>query len=103
MILVCKYWFKIAYESDSKLYAFDTQLTVHNFIKYMENILRIDFQIGEEYEIEIVESGEKNGEKDREKGKAINICDYNEQAVIGVMFGTSNTFYVRKIRIVTRI
>ena len=56
MILVCKYWFKIAYESDSKLYAFDTQLTVHNFIRYIENTLKVDFQIGEEYAIEIVES-----------------------------------------------
>jgi len=99
MRLLCEYWFKIAYESDSKLYAFDPQLTVHNFIRYIENTLRIDFQIGEEYAIEIVESGVKNGEK----GKAINIGDYNEQDIIGVKFGTSNAFYIRKIRIVTRI
>lgn len=89
MRLLCKYWFKIAYESDSKLYVLDPHTTVHDFIRYIENTLRIDFEIGEEYAIEIVESG-KNGEK----GKAINANDYNEQDIIGMKFGTSNAFYV---------
>jgi len=93
--LKCIYYFKIAYETFTKSYEFHPMITVEEFIKQATDKILIDFQISEEYAVEIVEAGHSNNcnGKDPEQYNAVqpsHVLIYNK-------LGKNNAFYIRKV------
>jgi hypothetical protein len=89
------FYFKLAFTCQTKYYYVNTNISVNKFINNMKNRIINDFDIGNEYDIEIVEVGNPNNINGRlaELAPAIEPSELTLREI----YGKNMSFYIRKI------
>lgn len=89
-------YFKMVYTCKTINYNIDSNMTIANFINYVKQKIRVDFNIDNNIGIEIVESGQFNNENGRDAELATAL--YSSDITIREKYGNNYknlAFYIR--------
>lgn len=92
------FYFKLAYTCQTINYDIDLNMSIENFINYVKDKIRVDFNIDNNYDIEIVKAGNPdniNGH-DAELAPALEATNYTILQTYGDNY-KQTAFYIRKI------
>ena len=92
------FYFKLAYTCQTINYDINLDMPIENFINYVKDKIRIDFNIDNNYDIEIVKAGNPdniNGH-DAELAPALEATNYTILQTYGDNY-KQTAFYIRKI------
>jgi hypothetical protein len=92
------FYFKLAYTCQTINYDIDLDMSIENFINYVKDKIRVDFDIDNNYDIEIVKAGNPdniNGH-DAELAPALEATNYTILQTYGDNY-KQIAFYIRKI------
>ena len=98
------FYFKLAYTCQTINYDIDLDMSIVNFINYVKDKIRVDFNIDNNYDIEIVKAGNPdniNGH-DSELAPALEATNYTILQTYGDNY-KQTAFYIRKINRPLRI
>ena len=98
------FYFKLAYTCQTINYDIDLDMSIVNFINYVKDKIRVDFNIDNNYDIEIVKAGNPdniNGH-DAELAPALEATNYTILQTYGDNY-KQTAFYIRKINRPLRI
>jgi len=92
------FYFKLAYTCQTINYDINLDMPIREFINYVKEKIRIDFNIDNNYDIEIVESGQFNNVNGRnaELAPALEATTYTILQTYGDNY-KQTAFYIRKI------
>lgn len=92
------FYFKLAYTCQTINYDINLEMSIENFINYVKDKIRVDFNIDNNYDIEIVKAGNPdniNGH-DAELAPALEATNYTILQTYGDNY-KQTAFYIRKI------
>ena len=92
------FYFKLAYTCQTINYDINLDMSIENFINYVKDKIRVDFNIDNNYDIEIVKAGNPdniNGH-DAELAPALEATNYTILQTYGDNY-KQTAFYIRKI------
>jgi len=98
------FYFKLAYTCQTINYDINLDMSIENFINYVKDKIRVDFNIDNNYDIEIVKAGNPdniNGH-DAELAPALEATNYTILQTYGDNY-KQTAFYIRKINRPLRI
>jgi len=92
------FYFKTVYTCQTINYDIDLNMSITDFINYVKNKIRVDFDIDNNYSIEIVEAGQFNNVngRDAELAPALEATNYTILQTYGDSY-KQTAFYIRTV------
>lgn len=95
------FYFKLAYTCQTKMYSINLDSSMRDSMNYVKGLIKRDFNIEDDYNIDIVEAGNPDNENgnDAELAPAIELTNnYTIREYYGNNY-QNITFYIRKVPI----